>query len=110
MEQVMKQYIERNGQTLKVGVYYDLGGCNPFTYKNEMRGYYISVIPVERKIKDGYTSEKSKAYSGIKKLLVEVKRKSKKAETQALELATEELIEELIAHVLKKEEATVATV
>ena len=31
---------------IKAEVYYSIGGLNYFTYKQEQRGYYISISPV----------------------------------------------------------------
>lgn len=82
---------------LKVETYYSLGGMNYFTYKVEERGYYLSVMPVERENHmEGYV-----AFSGIKQLLYAVKRKSKKAEEEAEKLSAS-CLESLINHVLKK--------
>ena len=48
----MKKYIEIKNAPgithLKIELYYDLGGYNCFTGKNEPRAYYLSVTPVER--------------------------------------------------------------
>lgn len=82
-------------------VYYHLGGLNLFTYKEEARGYYISVSPVEREKKDGYTMESCVAFSGLKKCIKEVARQSKKAEKEALEAAQEEM-KSLVDHVCAK--------
>lgn len=70
---------------LKISIYYSLGGINLFTYKNERRGYYISVNPVTKK----GIMESSKLMGGYKLLLVECKRRSKKAEKLAEEKAVE---------------------
>ena len=46
----MKKYIpmKEDGQFLKVETYYSKGGYNVFTYKEETRGYYLSIVPVKR--------------------------------------------------------------
>jgi hypothetical protein len=98
----MKKYIERNGQTLKVEVYYSLGGLNYFTGRQEKRGYYLSVTPVEIEDHGGYRTETVTLFSGVKELLKEVTRRSKKAETEAEKLA-EERMETLINYVLAKQ-------
>lgn len=82
---------------LKVEVYYSLGGMNYFTYRQEGRGYYLSVTPVER----GNGFEGFMAFSGIKKLLREVKRKSAKAEAEAESMVEQEK-QELIDYVLRQ--------
>ena len=89
----MKKYValKDNGQRenyLKVETYYSLGGMNYFTYKQERRGYYISVCPVERwKTDTGFMMEGYTAFTGIKRLLKEVTRKSAKAEQEADKMA-----------------------
>lgn len=74
---------------LKVEFYYHLGGMNYFTYKNEPRGYYISISPIERIDRDGCILESYAAFSGKKYLLKEVKRKSAKAEAEAMAIFKE---------------------
>lgn len=83
---------------LKVEVYYNLGGFNAFTYKEEKRGYYLSVSPVEKQRRDGYSSESYTAFTGRKLLVKEVKRKSDKAMHVAIEQAAA-LQRELIEYV-----------
>ena len=96
----MIKYIEKGEKTIKIKVEYNLGD-----YRRP-RGYYVSVFPVE--IQDftdnngkHYQMEKFIAYSGITKLLLEVKRKSKKAEAEALKIF-EDYEEILIEKVLNK--------
>lgn len=73
---------------IKIETYYNLGGYNPFTSKQEERGYYLSVSPVERRRTDyGAMLESYVAFSGTKKCIKAVARKSKKAEEQAEENA-----------------------
>ena len=73
---------------IKIETYYSLGGYNPFTGKTEERGYYIGVSPVERRRTDyGVTTESYTAFSGTKRCVKTVSRKSKKAEEQAEENA-----------------------
>ena len=73
---MFKRYIKANGKgvnALRCELYYSLGGFNYFTYKNEARGYYLSVSPVEK-------SEHMESYvgfSGVKKCLLEVTRHPK---------------------------------
>lgn len=100
-ETVSKEYIERNGQTLKVEIYYDLGGYNYFSGNMKERGYYASVCPVERSTSnDGYVIEKYTAFTGTCQLLYTVKRKSKVAAIRAENIFTDEMRENLINHVL----------
>lgn len=85
---------------LRVEVYYSLGGYNLFTYKQEPRGYYLSVSPAGRSERGGVVMESYRAFSGTKKLILPVTRQSAKRMEEALRLA-EESKEELIAHVLQ---------
>ncbi len=83
----MTEYIktkEGENKFLRCELYYSLGGYNCFTYKSEPRGYYVSVTPVEREQRNGYTMESVTAFSGVKVLVCEVNRKSKKSEAEAL--------------------------
>lgn len=68
---------------IKIYVDYDLGGMNYFTGREKKRGYYITVLPVER----GGNLEGFIAFSGVSELLQECTRKSAKAEKIALEKA-----------------------
>lgn len=87
----MKKYIElpenQTATHLKIETCYSLGGNNPFTGRNESRGYYLHVVPVTRETRNGYALESFVAYSGIKQLIHPVTRKSagagKIAETNA---------------------------
>ena len=85
---------------LRVEVYYALGGYNLFTYKQEPRGYYLSVSPVGRSERGNIVMESYRAFSGVKKLILPVNRQSAKRMQEALRLA-EEAKAELIAHVLR---------
>lgn len=82
----MKKYIDiknpnHNANKIKIELYYHLGGYNYFTYKEEKRGYYISVTPV---LHEGYF-ETVTAFTGIKQCIKEVTRKSEKAYQTALQ-------------------------
>lgn len=82
---------------LQVRFYYDLGGTNYFTYECKKRGYYLSVTPVECK----RNCVSFTAFTGVKDLLVECKRQSKKAENEALQRA--DIVEKiLIDYICKK--------
>ena len=80
----MKHYMKvkpNAGKTtdIKFDIAYIKGGINMFTYKQEKRGYYLIVTPVERDgIMEGFT-----AFSGTKVLLKEVARQSTKAFREA---------------------------
>lgn len=112
----MKKYIPVNTNDkrithLKCEVDYSLGGVNYFTYRNEPRGYYVHVSPVERReeiyggrkiISEGYM-----CFSGVKQLVKAVSRKSAKAQAEAEKLA-ETIFPELIAHVCSEQGITLA--
>lgn len=100
----MKNYekIENSDTELKIQVYYNKGGLNYFNYKNEERGYYLSVCPVQVERKDnGICIESYTAFSGVKKLVLPVKRQSDKKYNEAVQLA-ESHINELKEYVLSK--------
>ena len=101
---IWKKYIPIEGgenKFLKCELYYSLGGMSYFTYKNEPRGYYLSVCPVEKWDSDGVMMESFTAFTGIKKCLVEVKRKSKSKEALAVSMIQWNL-DDLIAEVMAK--------
>ena len=102
----MKKYIKVNDNPakvthLRIELYYNLGGFNCFTYKEEPRGYYISVTPVERANMSGYSTETVTAFSGIKQCVKQVTRKSAKAEAEAEKLAVD-VMDNLVDYVCKK--------
>lgn len=96
-------YIERDEQTLKIQVYYSLGGMNYFTYKQDGRGFYLNVTPVKLEKRQGYTMESFTMFSGIKKFLLPCTRYSEKRLEEALKLS-DEWIDKLICHVLDKQQ------
>lgn len=63
---------------LKFRLYYSLGGINYGTYENEKRGYYLSCYPVAYESKNGCRMESFSAFSGIKVLIAETTRNTKK--------------------------------
>lgn len=101
----MTNYIKVSGNSqvnyLRVDLDYSKGGYNYFTYKNEPRGYYIHVSPVYRENRDGFVMESYTAFSGIKNCLLEVARKSNKAEAEAFNLF-EQNKERYIDYILEK--------
>ena len=96
----MKKYIpvktnDKGTTDLRVELTYDLGGYNMFDYTPKARGYYLVVTPVTRQ--SGF--ESFTAFTGLRKCIKEVKRKSKGAELAAIKDA--ELVEKaMINHVL----------
>lgn len=108
----MKKYIEvmenpGNVTHLKIEVYYSLGGYNLFTYKQEPRGYYVSVSPVTRSERNGCVMESFTAFSGIKQCIKPVARRSKKAEADAENMAGC-TIDELVNYTLEKNNLALA--
>jgi hypothetical protein len=97
----MKMYkpIPNSDQELKIEVRYNIGGHNHFNCKIELRGYYLSVSPVKRKTEGQFTTETYMAFSGVKKLILPVKRQSEKSYNQAVSLAEGE-IPKLEQHIL----------
>lgn len=61
--------------TLEASVHYNKGGINYFTCRDEKRGYYFSLQPVEVT----GCGTKFAAFTGVKCLMFEVKRNSKGA-------------------------------
>jgi hypothetical protein len=99
----MKKYehIANSPKELEIEVSYNKGGMNYFTSRNEERGYYLSVTPVERTKGDGYTTESYLGFSGVKKLILPVARQSEK-QYQAAIVAAESQVEELKKWVLSR--------
>ena len=78
-----------NPNRLRLSVYYSTGGVNYMTYKNQQRGYYLSVSP-ERVEDHGYGNAIcSLLGSGVKDFLLEVSRQSDKQLEIATTIATE---------------------
>ena len=61
----------------KVNLFYSKGGVNYFNYKNEERGYYLSVKAVEQRQEVGYVVESYVAFNGVKQFIKTAKRFSK---------------------------------
>lgn len=93
---------------LKVRLYYSLGGMNMFTYKQEPRGYYLSVTPVKREKRDYCTMESFAAFTGTKQLVLPVSRQSAKRMEQARKEA-ESMRAPLIDYVLADQGLTLAS-
>ena len=78
----MKKYIKtdkcKNSNFIIVRTFYDKGGFNYFTYKDEKRGIYLSLQPVKVEERDGYSMESFEGFSGIKFFIKELNRKSDK--------------------------------
>ena len=107
---VCKKYLKTTGpDELKVEVYYSLGGFNLWNYREEPRGYWLSVTPVVHSEQNGGRYESVVLGSGLKKFLKETKsdRRGGKAEKEAVELA-KQLEAELVNQVCVKEKLTLA--
>lgn len=87
-----------NATHLKAEIYYSLGGMNYFTYKNERRGYYMSISPVVRERIDYGTMESYTAFSGLKQCVLEVQRKSQKKMNEAVEYFDKHILEFMKNH------------
>jgi hypothetical protein len=86
----MINYIQKDGYELKVQIDYEKGGMNYFSGRETTRGYYLYVYPVRRELVDGRVMiESFTAFSGGKKLLLEVSRKSDKAYEKACSMLDE---------------------
>ncbi|MDI4654227.1 MULTISPECIES: hypothetical protein [Pseudoalteromonas] len=59
---------------IEVELYFAKGGINYFNYKNEARGYYVSVCPYKVTHEGGYKSKAYSAFAGVKTLLLEASR------------------------------------
>jgi hypothetical protein len=97
----MKKYIplktNDKATDLRVELTYDLGGYNMFDYTKKARGYYLVVTPVTR---DAHM-ESFTAFTGLRRCVKEVKRKSKSAELSAIreaELVEKVMIDRVLAH------------
>lgn len=82
----MKKYIkikkeDSNLNYLRIEVDYSKGSIG------SIPGYRLSVVPVSREEKDGYTVETFGVYTGYKFLLFEAYRQSKKQQAKAEEMA-----------------------
>ena len=107
----MKKYIKLqensdNYTHLKIEFFYDKGSDYASGSK---RGYYVMCLPVTVSTNSNgdIVSESFWCFSGLKSLILEVSRKSKKAEAEALQLI-EGLQVELINKVLKKHNLQIA--
>ena len=107
----MKKYIaiensDHNANFLKIELSYNLGGYNVFTYKEEPRGYYLNVSPVHRENRGACITESYTAFTGVKKLIKTVTRKSSKAEAEA-EVDAADILPDLIDYVCRHNGYTV---
>ena len=102
---VFKKYIAVDGPDvshLRIDLYYHLGGWNMFTYRDEPRGYYLSVTPVVLDAREGYTMESTTVFRGAKLLVKEVTRKGVGVAKAAEKVAMSRL-KDLVNYVCTKE-------
>lgn len=86
-----KEFTTEKGTTLYYSVNYSLGGYNYFTGEMGKRGYFLNI---QRNYNSfcAFTGIE-KPGGAIKRLLIEVKRQSKKAEEQAEQMAEKQVAE-----------------
>src|SRR3972149_5083109 len=71
--------VKTGGAThVKIELYYSKGGMNYFSGRPERRGFYVNVTPVSRSQGNGYVSETTSAFSGIKDCVLEQARFNQK--------------------------------
>lgn len=92
---------DRNIDALEVCAYYSLGGANMSSYRNEPRGYYISVTPVKYIACSTGRIIESHPLDGIKKCFIECNRQSAKKAQTAISAKREDY-QDLINYVLNK--------
>lgn len=86
---------------LEVKVRYDIGGYSWATGNTKKRGYYLSVSP----LMETEHTVIYQGFSGVSYFLNEVKRQSKKGETEAIKKA-QEVKAEVIKYVCDKHDIT----
>jgi|GEM_PF-3042796 len=86
MERHIQGYVSVTGNPecthLKVVVSFRQGGLNYWDYKQEEKGYYLSVTPVKRENHDGYSTETSTLFTGYKSFIQTGNRFNRKQLTQ----------------------------
>ena len=93
------------GMFVVVKCYYSTGGMNYATYKNEPRGYYFSITPLE--YKDGFII--TTAFSGIKAFIQEAKRFSEKTlKESAIAVESHPQYQEILEKALAKSQLELA--
>ena len=101
MDRMVRYYKVSNNPSathLKAQIYYSLGGFNCFTYKNEARGYYMSITPVKRSSDSYGTMESYTAFSGLKQCVLPVQRKSQKKMNEAISYFENNILEFMRNH------------
>jgi hypothetical protein len=98
------KFVEADGVTYEIEVFYDLGGMSYFTGQTVARGYWLSVTPVEK----GNGWRRFTAFAGTKYLLQETKRFSRSvlekiAGEYLSDIEHNPLINKLYQHVTRKQ-------
>lgn len=105
---LIKSYpVAGNGEAnvLEVELYFNAGGMNYFTYREERRGYYLSVSPYKASHEGHLQSKMYSGFSGLKTLVQEVSRFGQK-KFDAL-VVEDELLNGLVETVLAKNGLTI---
>lgn len=76
-------------QEIKFIIGFRKGGISWATSQRISTGYYVSVVPVERSNREGFTIESSGAFTGFNDTLLEVDRQSKKRLEEAIRIFQE---------------------
>ena len=95
--------------TIDVEVYYSKGGMNYFTGKVEARGYYMQASPVKVEKRGDYEITTYTAFTGVKNLISEAKRFSKKTFEDLSLIRNLSLVDvnEMVEHVANKNNLTI---
>ena len=59
-------FTKETGSTLKIKLNFQNGGMNMGTYKTEQKGYYLSLIPMQRELSNGMVIETVESFAGMK--------------------------------------------
>lgn len=85
-EKTLKCTGNKEYNTIRISVYYDLGGMSYFNGNIDKRGYWLSVRPTLIENKGGYNTETFAVFGGgYKHFLVHCARKSNKRAEEAIE-------------------------
>lgn len=89
---------------VRVEVGYNEGGMNYFNYKEEKRGLYLSVSPLEIEKSGGCICTKYTGFSGVKVLIKEMKRFSQKQLNECM--PEQEIVQRLLDSVCTQQGIT----
>lgn len=97
-DKTMVKEFEHQGKTVEVYVSYNVGGVNCFSGRMEPRGYWLHVQPVIKENRgNGIVVRSFGGFTGVKKFLFEVGRKSAKQMQKAVDMVDDTLIESMLA-------------